>query len=414
MRSINEINLRIATIQGQIDILNARLGELKWVLEPSSDVTVPTGTVPTPPVPTGPVPTATIPTTSVPTAVHTPPAVPTLSGPTGPVPTPSVPTAVHTPAVPTPSVPTATIPTGPITPGGNGMMQISGKKMLDANGNPFLSRGIEQLLGNQIPVGNNWVQLITGLANTGANSVRCLFGIKTLKLADCDAVLNVVRDRKMVAYVTTSGGDMDAWFSAADTKAMLAKHNDHIIIDAAPEPSYDDRDLHLSDSKAVIAKFRGWGYKNPLTIGSNHGGRDLRSVLINGAAILASDPLKQIVFGTQMYWGKTGWSWAAEQNFTDITDAMTQLAADPWCHQIGIDVYTDGEDRTTAIQADYQLLMTLAQQNKTPWLYWDFFNPYGTVNNLSNDGTATNLTSFGNVVVNTHPASIKNTAKPRT
>lgn len=55
--------------------------------------------------------------------------------------------------------------------------------------------------------------------------------------------------------------------------------------------------------------------------------------------------------------------------------------------------------------------MNLAQANGVPWLWWDWYNPYGTDNNLSLDGSADNLTVTGRLVVNTHAASVANTAR---
>ena len=63
-------------------------------------------------------------------------------------------------------------------------------------------------------------------------------------------------------------------------------------------------------------------------------------------------------------------------------------------------------------EADYGTLMRGAEEHGIGWLWWDFYNPYGTENNLSNDGTAHNLTYTGNVVIESHAASIANTAQP--
>jgi hypothetical protein len=55
--------------------------------------------------------------------------------------------------------------------------------------------------------------------------------------------------------------------------------------------------------------------------------------------------------------------------------------------------------------------MQAAQDHGIGWLWWDFFNPYGAENNLSRDGSADRLTSTGNTVINSHAASIANTAR---
>ena len=59
---------------------------------------------------------------------------------------------------------------------------------------------------------------------------------------------------------------------------------------------------------------------------------------------------------------------------------------------------------------DYSAAMTAAQSNGIGWLWWDWYNPYGSANSLSTDGTVNHLTSVGSTVVNTHPASIAHTS----
>jgi Malectin domain len=61
-------------------------------------------------------------------------------------------------------------------------------------------------------------------------------------------------------------------------------------------------------------------------------------------------------------------------------------------------------------EADYGQLMAAAEANDISWLWWDWYNPYGSENNLSRDGTAGHLTPTGTIVVNSHAASMANTA----
>jgi hypothetical protein len=55
--------------------------------------------------------------------------------------------------------------------------------------------------------------------------------------------------------------------------------------------------------------------------------------------------------------------------------------------------------------------MTKAQANGIGWLWWDWYNPYGSENNLSEDGSADNLTATGEDVIRSHAASIARTAR---
>jgi len=74
--------------------------------------------------------------------------------------------------------------------------------------------------------------------------------------------------------------------------------------------------------------------------------------------------------------------------------------------QLGLDHITD----MPSTEADYGQLMAAAEANDISWLWWDWYNPYGSENNLSRDGTAGRLTPTGMIVVNSHAASMANTA----
>src|SRR5262245_2980991 len=46
-------------------------------------------------------------------------------------------------------------------------LHTSGRRLLDACGNPFVVRGVEQILGEQLPPGNDWVGLVDSIADSG-------------------------------------------------------------------------------------------------------------------------------------------------------------------------------------------------------------------------------------------------------
>ena len=50
-------------------------------------------------------------------------------------------------------------------------MHVSGRQLLDSCGQPFVVRGVEQILGNQLPQGNDWLGLVREIASTGVNAV---------------------------------------------------------------------------------------------------------------------------------------------------------------------------------------------------------------------------------------------------
>ena len=306
------------------------------------------------------------------------------------------------PALQEPSGETLPAPAPPLVQ--SSTLRVSGRQLLDSCGQPFVVRGVEQILGNQLPEGNDWMGLVREIASTGVNAVRILPGVNTLSLDDIDAILGFIGEQNMVAFLAPLGQGND-WYAQADVKAMLKKHERFIIIDAYGEPQYDDVERWRTESKAALAQFRALGYEVPLTVTANQFGRALPSLFDHGAEILAADPQHNTFLGWQAYWGNTGYY----QDFYgySLGEAVDAIVASGLPIQMGLDHITD----MPSTEADFETLMHGAEENGIGWLWWDFYNPYGAENNLSEDGTAGNLTPTGSIVLENNAASIANTAK---
>lgn len=282
-------------------------------------------------------------------------------------------------------------------------MRVSGNQLLDSCGQRFVVRGVEQILGNQLPEGNDWIGVVREIAATGANAVRILPGVNTLTVDDVDAILTFIGQQNMVAFIDPLNGD--DWYAGDDVRAMLKKHESFLIIDAYGEPQYDDIEKWRAEAKEALVRMRGLGYEVPFTVYANQFGRGLPSLFDYGAEILAADPLHNTFLGWQAYWGNTGYY--QEHYGYSLSEAVDAIVDSGLPIQMGLDHITD----MPSTEADYATLMTGAEANGIGWLWWDFYNPYGAENNLSQDGSADNLTGTGNVVISSHPASIANTAK---
>jgi hypothetical protein len=301
----------------------------------------------------------------------------------------------------------ASEPTAPDAPAAPApTMRTSGRRILDSCGNTFVTRGVEQIFGEQLPQGNDWVGLAEQIASSGVNAVRVLAGTDALDVDDVDAVLSVVRDQGMVGYVTPYGDDGRNWLEAREVRDMLAKHERYIIIDAFGEPTFDDRDRFVSEATEAIRQVRSWGYRVPLTATANQFGRDLPSLLTLGDEIVASDPLDNTIMGWQAYWGSGGFY--QDTYGMSLTEGVAAAARAPFPIQLGLDRITDFPSPETA---DYGALLSATEEHGIGWLWWDWFNPYGNENNLTENGEASRLTPTGQTVVNTHAASVQKTAR---
>ncbi|MEO8180042.1 MAG: hypothetical protein ABI895_14500 [Deltaproteobacteria bacterium] len=285
-------------------------------------------------------------------------------------------------------------------------MRTSGRRLLDSCGNVFVTRGVEQIFGNQLPQGNDWLGLLNQIASTGVNAVRILAGTDTVTVSDVDDLLDAVAAHDMVAYIAPYGSEGGAWLARPEVRTMLAKHERYILIDAFGEPTFDDRDRFVSEATSSLQHLRSLGYRVPLTVTANQFGRDLPSLLELGPEILAADPLHNTVFGWQAYWSSNGY-YQNTYGFS-LDEAVSAAAAAPFPIQLGLDRITDFPSDVTA---DFGTLMAATQANGLGWLWWDWYNPYGNENSLTVDGSATNLTSTGRTVMNAHPASVQKTAQ---
>jgi hypothetical protein len=282
-------------------------------------------------------------------------------------------------------------------------MRVSGRQLLDACGQPFVVRGVEQILGNQLPEGNDWLGLVREIAATGANAVRVLPSVNTLTTENVDEILTYIGEQGMVAFIDPLNGN--DWYAQDDVRAMLKKHERFLIIDAYGEPQYDDIDKWQAEAKDALVRMRALGYEVPFTVYANQFGRGLPSLFDYGAEILAADPLHNTFLGWQAYWGNNGYY--QEHYGYSLSEAVDAIVDSGLPIQMGLDHITD----MPSTEADYATLMTGAEANGIGWLWWDFYNPYGAENNLSQDGTAENLTATGSSVLDTHAASVANTAQ---
>ncbi|HWO13300.1 MAG TPA: hypothetical protein VNN80_27555 [Polyangiaceae bacterium] len=284
-------------------------------------------------------------------------------------------------------------------------MQTSGRQLLDTCGNVFVARGVEQIFGEQLPRGNDWPELVEQISESGVNAVRILAGTDTLETSDVDALLDVVAEAGMVAYITPYGDEGTYWLEHQEVREMLAEHEKYIIIDAFGEPTFDDRERFLEESTAAIERVRRWGYRVPLTVTANQYGRDLPSIFELGPQIVAADPLGNTILGWQAYWGSSGYyNERYDLSFEEALDAISRAS---FPIQLGLDHVTDSASET----ADFGALMSASEEHGVGWLWWDWYNPYGDENNLSEDGSADNLTPTGRIVVASHAASVQETAK---
>jgi mannan endo-1,4-beta-mannosidase len=312
---------------------------------------------------------------------------------------------------PAPGAQTSTAPDGgPSTPppstAGTGVYQTNGRFLDDPCGEPVVVRGVEQMFWRA-----TWIKpsFVGEIAKTGANAVRVLSqitaptpdGSPPFDLAETEQLIQAVIAEKMMVDIAVNGGADSSIYLRADVKALIQKYEKYLTIHAMGESYVDTDAAWATEAKAVVASMRSAGYKAPLYLLPTNAGRNLRAILTYGQEILDSDPLKNVVFGWQAYWGSSNYY----QNLFKMTlaEAMVKVKDATFPIQVGLEKTTDPGETM-----NYSAVMADAQTHQIGWAWWDWRM---SVDNLTTDGTFGHWAATGEDVALKNAASLQKTSK---
>jgi len=200
--------------------------------------------------------------------------------------------------------PTGDAPPAPFDATLGGTMFVANGQIFDATGAAFLPWGVNKAHVDQE---NN------GLELTGTNAVRVnlyfrLPNATTTTLFDrfYAAHIVVIPGRweatcmESSTFATTLAADVDAWVAeAAAWKKYERASMINISNEAGPANSTVWRDQYIT----AVGRMRTAGYAGLLMIDSGGCGQDVDDIAKYGAAVLAADPLHNVVFSLHVYGG---------------------------------------------------------------------------------------------------------------
>jgi hypothetical protein len=192
---------------------------------------------------------------------------------------------------------------------------VSGRYLLDANGNSFIMRGINHP--------HNWfldeISSFAAIKAKQANTVRVVLSSGLLweknSAADVANVIDICITNKLICVLevhdTTGYGEpngtaatlaeaVDYW---KEIKSVLVGQEAYVIINIGNEP-YGNQDAvnWVEDTKSAIAAMRTAGFQHMLMVDAPNWGQDWEQVMRDNAAeIFASDPNGNTVFSIHMY-----------------------------------------------------------------------------------------------------------------
>ena len=295
---------------------------------------------------------------------------------------------------------------------------MKGRFLYDPCGEKVTIRGVENQFWNPwlYPDGS----IIPEIARTGANTVRIVAyyrpetpptdGVDYLTIPQIEKMIQIAIANHMIPDVAIAGGKFPSVYLRTEVKQMLLKYQGKILIHMMGEGEQDTTARWISDAKANIAALRTAGYTAPLYVLANYYGRQLPTILSGAPQVLSSDPLHNVIFGWQAYWGEPGNYYQHLFGMT-LHQAMQKVRDAPYMIQVGLTYETDpwmNDDKM-----DYRGAMRDAQNYDIGWLWWDWRLSSGTAS-LTTDGVYGHWESYGADVAVTDAHSIAHTSNRTT
>jgi mannan endo-1,4-beta-mannosidase len=186
---------------------------------------------------------------------------------------------------------------------------VSGTKLIDANGNPFIIRGVN--------CPNIWLprhsyKSLEYIANLNSNTVRIVWEMKG-KPKQLEKVINRVIELEMIPIIELHDAtgnptvekllEVTNYFIRDDVKEVLLKYEKYLLVNIANEwGDHTVNDEYWRDSYfSAIDILRNAGYKTTLVIDAPGWGQKIDPFFVYGKEVLNHDTLENILFSIHMY-----------------------------------------------------------------------------------------------------------------
>lgn len=277
---------------------------------------------------------------------------------------------------------------------------VSGTKLLDANGNEFIMRGINHP--------HSWFTAeddtaLEAIAATGANTVRIVCGSGQQYTKDSVESLNKVTDKckelQMIAILEVhdiTGKDNTSLLETAayywiEVKEALTGKENYVILNIANEwVGTWDGQTWCDGYTSIIPKLRDAGIKNTIMVDAAGWGQYGQSITDFGEKVLDSDPDRNTMFSVHMY-GTAG------KNKTTIARNLKLSTDKGLCLIVGEFGWnhSDGD-------VDEEYILEYCNENGIGWLAWSWKGNGGGVEylDLADEWDGSALSDWGETVVN--------------
>lgn len=257
----------------------------------------------------------------------------------------------------------------PPTPTGG--FKVSGTKLLDANGNEFIMRGVNMAWTWYQSSGMSQLEAI---ARAGANTVRIVLSDGTkwdeTSSTTVASLISKCEALKMIAVLEVhdhTGNNNASNLAAAANyfvglKDVLIGKESTVIVNIANEwyGSWDYLENWENGYKSAISTLRSAGINHCIMVDAAGWGQCAASIHDRGANVLNSDPNKNIIFSIHMY-GTAGKTSAVKSNIDGALNRNLALCIGEfgWYH-------SDGD-------VDEDLILSYCKEKNVGWLAWSWY-----------------------------------------
>ncbi|MDQ0050699.1 mannan endo-1,4-beta-mannosidase [Paenibacillus polymyxa] len=287
---------------------------------------------------------------------------------------------------------------------------INGTTLYDANGNPFVMRGINHAY--------TWYKgqesaAIPAIARTGANTIRIVLsdGQQWTKdnLSELQNLITLSEQNKLVVVLEVHDGTgsdsatvlnniANYWI---EMKGALIGKESTVILNIANEwyGTWDGGGW-AEGYKSVIPKLRNAGIKNTIMVDGAGWGQYPQSIFDYGTEVFNADPLKNTMFSIHMYEYAGGNAATVKSNMDNVLNKNLALVIG----EFGIK-HTSGD-------VDEATIMSYAEQKGVGYLAWSWKGNSAGLDylDMATDWEGTSFTEQGRIIIE-GPNGIRATSK---
>jgi mannan endo-1,4-beta-mannosidase len=250
---------------------------------------------------------------------------------------------------------------------------ISGTKVLDANENEFIMRGVNN---PHVWLPMRSYRSLERIAELNSNTVRIVWMIKG-KPAKLEKVIKRVIELDMIPMVELHDAtgnpttekllECAKYYTRTDVKEVLLKYEKYLLINIANEwGDHPMTDEYWRDSyKQAIDTLRHAGYKTTIVIDAPGWGQKIDPFFVYGQDVLNHDPLKNILFSVHMYG-----SWNDAQKINDELQKSFDMGLPLIVGEFGYN--SDNGNNNLGCKVDHLTILSKCQELGYGFLAWSW------------------------------------------